>query len=39
MTGFWIGLGLFALGLCIDSGLTNIAKAISKAVEVWRDRP
>jgi hypothetical protein len=30
MDGLWIGLGLVALGLLIETGLTNIANSIGK---------
>lgn len=33
LAGFWIGLGLFLLGLAIDNGLTNIANQI---VNTWK---
>jgi hypothetical protein len=28
MDGFWVGLGIFLMGLCIGNGLNNIAKAV-----------
>ena len=28
MDGFWVMLGLIALGLAIDNGLNNIARAL-----------
>jgi len=30
MSGFWIACGLAVLGLCIDNGLCNIARALIK---------
>lgn len=33
MAGLWIGLGLAALGLGIETGLTTIAKALMRRRE------
>lgn len=33
----WIAVGLFLLGLCIDNGLTNIARSWEQQVSLGRD--
>lgn len=37
MSGFWIGLGLFWLGAGIETGLTNVAKAIERYARIVRE--